>query len=177
MITVLSATSGERITIVDENDVVIGAETRRVARSQGLRHRIVRVFLVNAAGQILLQRRSLELDDNPGKWDQSVGGHVDEGEDYEAAARRETQEELGVTLTAMRNVGKVYIERPAADGFIRRFQAVFVAQYDGPLVPNSDEVAEVRWFSSNEIKDWYAAKPSDFTKSFIKAFALLDDVI
>lgn len=160
------------ITIVDENDNVVGAETRKNARKRGLRHRIVRIFLVNAAGQILLQRRSLELDDNPGKWDQSAGGHVDEGEDYEEAAIRETQEELGVAVKELVHAGKMYIERPAQDGFIRRFQAVFIAPYDGPVRPNKEEVAEVQWFSPNEIDDLYAARPDDFTKNFIKAYAL-----
>lgn len=165
----------ERITIVDEKDVVIGAETRAAARQQGLRHRIVRVFLVNARGQILLQRRSLALNDNPGKWDQSVGGHVDEGEDYETAAMRETQEELGVTPTEFKNVGKFYTERPIDDGHIRRFNTVFVARHDGAVLPSPDEVAEVRWLSLKEIRDWHSAKPGDFTKSFNRALALIKD--
>lgn len=35
-----------------------------------------------------------------GKWDTAVGGHVDAGEDYLAAALRELREELGVTASA-----------------------------------------------------------------------------
>lgn len=166
--------ANERITIVDENDVVIGAETRAVAHKQGLRHRIVRVFLVNAQGQILLQRRSLGLADNPGKWDQSVGGHVDEGEDYEQAGLRETQEELGVTPTEIKIVGKFYTERPSDDGHIRRFNTVFVARHDGPVSPNPEEVAEVQWLTLKEVSSWHHTKPNDFTRSFGKAFALVN---
>jgi 16S rRNA (adenine1518-N6/adenine1519-N6)-dimethyltransferase len=163
----------QRITIVDENDGIIGAETRQLARRQGLRHRIVRVFLINGAGQILLQRRSLTLADSPGKWDQSAGGHVDEGESYEEAARRETKEELGIELTGLRKVGKMYIERQAQDGYIRRFQTIFVAHYEGPMRPDKAEVAELKWLSTKEIKDWHAAKPDDFTKNFITAFTMI----
>jgi isopentenyl-diphosphate delta-isomerase type 1 len=165
--------TSELITIVDEDDMVIGAETRAAARKQGLRHRIVRVFLINDKGQILLQRRSLTLSDNPGRWDQSVGGHVDEGEDYEEAALRETQEELGVSPVGFKNVGKFYTERPANDGFIRRFNAVFVARCDGPVSPSPDEVAEVRWLSLKKIRAWHNASPDEFTKSFGKTLALL----
>jgi isopentenyl-diphosphate delta-isomerase type 1 len=164
----------ERITIVDENDVVIGAETRVTARKQGLRHRIVRVFLVNNKGQILLQRRSLALDDSPGKWDQSVGGHAEEGEDYEEAALRETQEELGITPKELRNIGKLYIERPSDDGLIRRFHTVFVARHDGPVYLDMEEVAEVRWFSPAEIRKWHNEKPEDFTKNFSRAYLLFE---
>jgi isopentenyl-diphosphate delta-isomerase type 1 len=163
-----------RITIVDEKDNVIGAATRSTVRRQGLRHRIVRVFIINSMGQVLLQRRSLELDDSPGKWDQSVGGHVDEGEDYEQAAVREGLEELGVTLRELRNIGKLYVERPAQVGFIRRFQAVFTAQYVGSLNPSQTEVTEVRWLSRREIKNWCTQRPGDFTTNFIKAYSLLE---
>ncbi len=166
--------SEPKIAIVDENDVVIGAETRKIARQQGLRHRIVRIFISNAAGQILLQQRSLKLTDNPGKWDQSAGGHVDEGEDYQTAAIREVQEELGVTLVDLKMVGKIYIERPANDDFLRRFQTIYVAQYDGPLHPDKKEVAKVQWFSPNKIREWYDAKPQDFTKNFHKSFLLVE---
>jgi 8-oxo-dGTP pyrophosphatase MutT (NUDIX family) len=109
--------------------------------------------------------------------DQSAGGHVDEGEDYEDAARREAQEELGVKLTKLRKVGKIYVERPAQDGFIRRFQTIFMAGYDGRVRPDKREVAEVRWVSRKEITAWYNANPNDFTKNFTKAFSLLEDYL
>ena len=82
-----------KIAIVDENDHIIGAAERSEVRAKGLRCRIARVFLINSDGKILLTRRSENQNDMPGAWDQSVGGHVDEGEDYLAAAQRETFEE------------------------------------------------------------------------------------
>ena len=36
-------------------------------------------------------------DIQPGKWDTSVGGHVDLGESVEMALHREVKEELGIT--------------------------------------------------------------------------------
>ena len=48
-------------------------------------------------GAILLQKRAATKDIQPGKWDTAVGGHLALGEDYEAGARRELAEELGVT--------------------------------------------------------------------------------
>ena len=53
----------------------------------------VNVLLVNARGEVLLQRRR-EDKENGGRWDKTVGGHVDEGETFDEAAVREAGEEL-----------------------------------------------------------------------------------
>jgi len=60
-------------------------------------HRAVHVLVVNAAGELLLQKRSARKDIQPGKWDTSVGGHLEPGESYFAAALREMREELGLS--------------------------------------------------------------------------------
>ncbi len=57
------------------------------------------IFVFNAAGQIFLQKRSMKKDVSPGLWTVSCSGHVDAGEDYDTAARRELGEELGLKRT------------------------------------------------------------------------------
>jgi isopentenyl-diphosphate delta-isomerase len=74
------------IIFVDENDVCIGAGSKQEATTKGIIHRVIRIFITNSKGEILLQRRSDNCYTSPGKWDQSVGGHVDEGESYDEAA-------------------------------------------------------------------------------------------
>lgn len=162
-----------KIAIVDEDDTVIGAEERMAARERGLIHRIVRVFVVNNQGQILLQKRNEALNDNPGKWDQSVGGHVDEGEDYVAAATREASEELGIEVQNLVNLGKFYIERPAPGGMVKRFQTVFRCEWNGPVNFDVSEVSEVKWFTIEDVDTWLARSPDDFTKNFTVAYGLL----
>ena len=61
-----------------------------------LLHKVVHVLVFNDAGNLLLQKRSMNKDVAPGKWDTSVGGHVSPGEDLKTAALREMKEELGV---------------------------------------------------------------------------------
>jgi isopentenyl-diphosphate delta-isomerase len=161
-----------RITIVDENDQVIGAAERSVVRAEGLRHRIVRVFIYNSDGKLLLHKRSEQADDNVGKWDQSAGGHVDEDEDYLAAAQRETKEELGISPDSFTQLDTFYIERPVPGGYARRFLTVFVAPWDGAVTFDPKEISEVRWCSIDEIAAWLQKNPGDFTKNFPKAFAL-----
>jgi 8-oxo-dGTP diphosphatase len=61
-------------------------------------HRFASIALVDARGWILLQERDEFPVIDPEKWG-FPGGGVEEGEDYEAAAHRELEEETGVRLT------------------------------------------------------------------------------
>jgi isopentenyldiphosphate isomerase len=166
-----------KITVVDEEDTVIGAAERSEVRANGWRHRIVRVFIRNNDGKLLLQQRSQHVHDSPGKWDQSVGGHVDEGEDYLTAAQRETQEELGIAAIDLQEIGKFAVDRPAVDGFIRRFQTVYIGTWNGDVQYEPSEVASIRWLTPAEIDTWLAERPEDFTYSFGRAFRLVQQAL
>jgi len=61
-------------------------------------HRAIHVWIVTPDDQILLQRRSIRKENNPGLWDVSAAGHVSAGEDLLDSAVREVREELGLTL-------------------------------------------------------------------------------
>jgi len=78
------------IAIVNEEDEIIGSASREIALRDGLIHRIAQILVVNDANEILLQKRGKSVD-APGKWDHSVAGHVDAGEDYFQAALREAR--------------------------------------------------------------------------------------
>jgi isopentenyldiphosphate isomerase len=95
------------ITFVDENDEIISYGSRETAIKDGIIHRIVRVLVFNSNGEILLQKRSEKVH-VPNKWDQSAAGHVDEGEDYTMAAKRELEEEMGIVAPELVDVLKFY---------------------------------------------------------------------
>ncbi|MDO8574308.1 MAG: NUDIX domain-containing protein, partial [bacterium] len=92
-----------KTTFVDEEDNIIGYGTRTEALEKGIIYRIVQIFLFNSKRQLLIQKRSKNVRGG-GKWDQSAGGRVDEGENYNEAARRELKEELGITSVPLREV-------------------------------------------------------------------------
>src|SRR5690606_28965811 len=92
----------ELLTLVDDDDsTVIGPVARGLVHGNpALIHRSVHVLVIHPAdGTLLLQKRSLTKDTNPGLWDISVGGHVTFAQSYEEAVVRETREELGVAVT------------------------------------------------------------------------------
>ena len=83
----------ELLNVYDAEGRVVGAKRRREAKASGLPVGAVNVLLVNARGEVLLQRRP-EDKENGGRWDKSVGGHVSAGESFDTTAVREAGEEL-----------------------------------------------------------------------------------
>ena len=72
---------------------------RNAVHRDGDWHPSVHIFVIQG-DRVLLQRRKWDKESFPGKLDLACTGHVDAGEDYLTAARRELQEELSLTAGA-----------------------------------------------------------------------------
>jgi len=83
----------ERVNVYDGDGRVVGARPRDEAKRSGLAVGAVNVLLVTARGEVLLQLRPDDKE-NGGRWDKTVGGHVDAGESFDQTAVREAGEEL-----------------------------------------------------------------------------------
>ena len=81
--------SEEMFPIVDEEGNITGAATRGECHNGSkLLHPVVHLHVFNSKGELYLQKRPEWKDIQPGKWDTSVGGHVDLGESVEMALKR-----------------------------------------------------------------------------------------
>jgi 16S rRNA (adenine1518-N6/adenine1519-N6)-dimethyltransferase len=152
----------ELFAVVDEKDQVMGAATRSEVHGNNLLHRAVHIFIFNAAGEVLLQKRSRWKDRHPNLWDSSAAGHVEAGEEYDATATRELKEELGITTPLIR-VAKV--EASANTG--HEFIWLYHGEYSGPFIPAPAEIAGVQFFSAAAIGQWIERRPGDFAPGFI----------
>ncbi|MEN8760379.1 MAG: NUDIX domain-containing protein, partial [Desulfobacterales bacterium] len=85
----------EIVTIVDEENRVVGAAPRSRMRGDGLPHRATYILVFNDEGEIFVQKRTTGKDIYPGYYDVATGGVVLAGESYDDAAMRELAEELG----------------------------------------------------------------------------------
>src|SRR5678815_1541150 len=86
----------EYFDVVNERDEPINRALRADVHAHGWRHRAVHVLVFDQHGRVFLQKRSMTKDTSPGLWDSSCSGHLDAGEDYDAAAVRELAEEIGI---------------------------------------------------------------------------------
>lgn len=159
----------KKITIVDSNDNVIGSEERSIAVKKGLIHRVVRVVVQNSKNEIYLQKRAKNVPTWPDRWDQSVGGHVDEGEDYEEAAKREMKEELGFDGVKLIFIEKWYNEEKVGENYLKRFNSLYGVHYDGDIML-SNESSDGGWYQVEEIKKWMLESPDNFVPACIDTF-------
>jgi isopentenyl-diphosphate delta-isomerase type 1 len=152
---------GELFDTVDEQDRVIGRASRRDVHARNLLHRAVHVLIHDEKGRIFLQRRSMKKDTFPGCWDSSCSGHLDAGENYVAAARRELGEELGWTdaRLSLRPVVKLGASAKTGWEFIEVFLLGPVA---GPFTLNPEEITEGRWISPADLALELARAPENF---------------
>ncbi len=164
--------AGEVFDVVDEANHVTGQATRAEVHARNLRHRALHIFVLNAAGELFLQKRSPWKDRHPDAWDSSAAGHLDAGETYADAARRELREELGlpgevadaVDLREVADLG------PAREATGWEFIRLFVAAAEGPFRPPPEEVAWGGFFPVGTIEEWVRARPADFAPGFLECW-------
>jgi len=161
--------SEEMFDVVDESDRVIGREARAEVHRRGLLHRAVHVLVFNSRGELFLQKRSKGKDTFPGAWDSSSSGHLCCGEEYDACAVRELQEEIGLR-PAQSPEGLFKVEACAETD--QEHVWVYRCFSDGPVALNAEEVETGEWFSPDKVTRWVIENPGDFASAFRKIWKL-----
>lgn len=138
----MAGSSGEELVdVVDDDDRVVRTVTRAEMRAGRLLHRAVSIAVLSTDGRLLAHRRAETKDIWPGMWDIAAGGVVGAGETYEAAARRELAEELGIACAEMVELGAARFE----DASVALLGRGYLCRHDGPFAFTDGEIAEVRW--------------------------------
>ena len=86
----------ELVDVIDSEGRTIGTVARREIRARRLPHRCVYILVFDAAGNLFVHLRTADKDVYPAHWDVAVGGVLAAGESFDAGARREIREELGI---------------------------------------------------------------------------------
>jgi isopentenyl-diphosphate delta-isomerase type 1 len=151
----------EWLPIVDETDQVIGQKTRQQIHQLQLRHRAVHILVFNSQGQIFLQKRSMQKDLNKGLWDTSAAGHVDPGETYLQAARRELQEELGIDAEL-----QFLFKLDASEQTGMEFIEVYRCVHEGPFDLNPQEIDDGVWMTPDALQEQLTHQTLPVTETF-----------
>jgi isopentenyl-diphosphate delta-isomerase len=157
----------ERLILVDENDQLIGIGDRKEAWANGYYTRNVRIVLRDQKGRFLSQKRSMKKDTFAGMWTVAASGHVDEGETWDEAARRETMEEIGVSAD-LKLVGDFVFKNDEGNKKIRQIIYVYEGVIDSAMqfALEKDEVEDIKWYGLDELTSLMQETPDEFTPSF-----------
>lgn len=164
--TIFRVMGEEYLDIVDEQDNLIGRNTRKKVHDEFQIHRGVHVLIINSKGKLLLQKRSLNKDYYPGFFDISVGAQVVACESYLETAVREIKEELGFQPQKLIKICdyKSYSTRQ------RENRRLFVCHFEGPFEIDKNEVEFVEFFSPKTIKEEIEGNKKQFTEGFKISF-------
>jgi 8-oxo-dGTP pyrophosphatase MutT (NUDIX family) len=153
-------TPTDHVDVVDTDDRVLGTKARDALIDGVDRWRIIVVLVTDGAGRTLLAKRSATKRHDPGMWTAAVTGTVDAGETPDAAAVRETAEELGLHVDTgelrrgpwdrpgqLRNLTLYELRRPVDAA---------------TLTFDTDEIDAVAWISLTELDLDLAEHPHSY---------------
>lgn len=156
----------ELLDIVDVDDNVIGAATRRECNSNPLLiHRAAYLMIYNSKDELFLHQRSMTKDTCPGMWSISVAGHVEKGESYEKTIVREMEEEIGVALP-VEFLDKILLRHVNEN----EFAGIFRGYAEGPFSLNPEEIARGYFFGLKTIRMKMWQKLTPFSQMVINHF-------
>ena len=160
--------SEEWVPLVDEKGKVIGQAPRsEVHNGSKLLHPVVHLHVLNRNKAILLQKRPITKDIQPGKWDTAVGGHISAGETLEQALKKEAFEEIGLVNFSAKLHKAYKWESDVESEFIYMFITFDYKNYH----VHSDEVEEARFWTRKQIENNLGE--GVFTPNFESEFELL----
>lgn len=156
----------EKVILVDSNDVAIGLMEKMQAHEQAQLHRAFSVFLLNDNNEVLLQQRALSKYHCAGMWTNTCCSHPREGETLQKAVDRRLLEEMGISCKTDWSYSFIY-KADVGNGLVEHeLDHVFLGRFNEQPQPNTEEVADWKYMSVDELKADMADDPEKYTPWF-----------
>lgn len=156
----------ERVILVDELDNPVGLMEKIEAHEKALLHRAFSVFILNDKNQIMLQQRAAEKYHSPLLWANTCCSHQRQGESNVDAGQRRLMEEMGFVVPLKELFHFIY-KAPFDNGLTEHeLDHVMVGYYNDAPKINTEEVADWKWMSIEDIKQDMEHNPGTYTAWF-----------
>jgi len=149
----------EYVDVIDENGRIVGEASKADVHRRGLRHRVAAVLVQGEDGKYLIPTAS-RIKAEAGLLYHSAAGHVLCGEPHGDSARRELQEETGLSADRLEYLGAFWFEKEYPSRTEKENFHVYRATYRrvmGPVRLNEEQVNE-QWLSEEELASIYRDK-------------------
>ncbi len=161
--------------VVDEQGKPTGERVERcVAHREDIRHRTAHVWVYRRKEQgfdVLLQKRSMQKDSFPGRYDTSSAGHIQAGEEPLPSAVRELFEELGISASEeeleVAGTFHIHYEKEFHGQMFRdnEFSFVYALEKDldaASLHVQKEEVESAAWFDLEYVTEQCSLRNQTF---------------
>lgn len=123
------------------------------------------VFIINSAGQMLIQKRSLSKIHCAGLWSNACSSRTLIGEGASTAASRRLQEELGFCCSLYEAFPFMY-RANADNGCLQGYNHVFIGIADHKVQPNHEEIDDVKWVAIQDLLQDIQENPERYAPWF-----------
>jgi isopentenyl-diphosphate delta-isomerase len=156
--------------IYNDQGQKVGTASWSEVHTQELLHHTSALLIFRDASkkEVLLQKRSDKMDQCPGLYQHSAGGHILTGETPEEGMQKEVQEELfgdhPMPEIKMQKLGELEIrDLPGNHEILHLYEAI----YPGPFFHNEKEVgATPEWVEWTKVLEDVKKSPQNYTPSF-----------
>lgn len=160
----------EEVILVNDADEPIGTMPKMEAHQKGLLHRAFSVFVMNDAGELLLQQRAKQKYHSAGLWTNTCCSHPRKGESTVAAAKRRLNEEMGFA-TELDEVFSFIYKTAFENGLTEHeYDHVFLGRYNSIPQVNPEEVEDWKWMMPAQVKVDILEHPERYTVWFMLIF-------
>jgi len=132
--------------VIDHAGKTIAVAPRSEVKEKKLRHKTAFIIVENTKGELFVAQRSPNKKTYPLKWALGAGGAVTAGESYDAAAKRELKEELGIEGNL-----KYLFDFPFESEQIKYIAKVYLIKSDAQVTMDTTEYIQSKWLTKEEM--------------------------
>jgi len=157
----------EELILVDSNDSIIGYATKEHCHGEnGILHRAFSIFVFNSKNELLLQKRGAKKRLWPLFWSNSVCSHPRKGESYTEAVKRRLLDEVGLKSSVKFLFKFQYEANYNHLGSENELCSIYAGKTDDLPTINSNEIADWKYVSLDELQIDMDARPEEYTPWF-----------
>lgn len=159
--------ASDQLILVDESDREVGQLGKADCHAGGgVLHRAFSLFVFNGRGELLVQQRSARKRLWPNYWSNSCCSHPRVGESMTVAIHRRLMEELGLSCTLNFLFKFQYQARYDEATSEHELCSVFFGRSAMRAQPNREEIAGLRWVSTQDLQSEIDSAAERYTPWF-----------